>query len=186
MNSSPLSPTSPLLLSSLTREDLRQHLELEERLQLVGEELLEDYKRTKQWKQVGQLAQTLNTNSNRISSLTYALNPTSSSFTFDEMEGTPPLPTVSVKSTEQCCWLVSLSSSEPAKRKLEDFQSLRAHLITKYSLQIPSLAPDVSASVLEEMLYSAVKDVSVSNDSFLNCFLSPNIDDFALVYDSGE
>ncbi len=57
-------PQSPLLV--LGEEKLKTQLHLEEQLRLTGEELLEAYKNSRQWKQVSQLAQSLGSNSERI------------------------------------------------------------------------------------------------------------------------
>ena len=57
-------PQSPLVV--LGEDKLKTQLDLEERLRLTGEELLEVYKNSRQWRQVSQIAQTLTSNSDRI------------------------------------------------------------------------------------------------------------------------
>ena len=176
------SPLSTALLSPLTNEDIQQQLKLEERLQEVGEQLLETYKRTRQWKLVGQLAQTLSSNSDRIVCLTHALS-SQRIFTFNEMDSSQSevqnISVSKVEDTDKSLWIVSFSNNEPVQRTLEDFEILRVNLTTKHSMQILPLTSDVSSLVLQEMLISAVKDVSVKNDTFLNCFLSSKILDFS-------
>ena len=195
MSTSPLSPTalppsSPFL--SLTEENLKKHLDLEEHLQQVGEELLEHYKESRQWKQVSQLAQTLNSNSERIVCLQHCLL---SKYDNREMEESfeSNVTPLSVEYVDQgdgiSYWLVrsTQSGNQPVKRTFHDITNLKHHLKSQYLLQFPSLDEEglISSDALQEFLVLISQNDSMKEDDLVVRFFSEKFPDFsATIVDS--
>ena len=82
-------PQSPLVV--LGQEKLKTQLDLEEKLRVTGEELLEVYKTSRQWKQVSQLAQTLSSNSERITCIQDCVSSAFGLFELPPSSTTPPV-----------------------------------------------------------------------------------------------
>lgn len=190
MSTSPLSPTalppsSPFL--SLSEENLKKHLDLEEHLQQVGEQLLEHYKESRHWKQVSQLAQTLNSNSERIVCLQHCLLSKNDS---REMEGSffeSSVTPLSVEYVDQgdeiSYWLVRSTQSayQPVKRTFQDITNLKQHLKSQYLLQFPSLDEEgtISSDVLQEFLVLVSQNDSMKDDDIVVRFFSEKFPDFS-------
>ena len=190
MSTSPLSPTalpplSPFL--SLSEETLKKHLDLEEHLQQVGEQLLEHYKESRQWKQVSQLAQTLNSNSERIVCLQHCLLSKNDS---REMEGSffesnvTPLSVEYVDQDDEISyWLVrsTQSANQPVKRTFQDITNLKHHLKSQYLLQYPSFDEEgsISSDALQEFLILVSQNDSMKEDDLVVRFFSEKFPDFS-------
>jgi hypothetical protein len=160
------------------KESIDSRLALEEKLQAIGEELLEAYTGKKDWGEVGELAQTLRSNSRRIKCLKNSL--LSGYIDMSTAEGGIKITPLGGNE-----WMVEiLPQNKQFKRNLEDFNHLRDHLCKEHCLLMPpSLIGD--ASSLQEILSIAVKNIPPSHDTVLNCFLSPNVIDFSVVCKGG-
>ena len=203
---SPLpTPQSPLI--ALGGEKLNTQLVLEERLRIAAEELLEVYKNHKQWKQVAQVAQTLNSNLERITCIqdcltsynVFQIPPTETDRSrgneippLQEMVEDPDGGTVSVKLVVGCGratddppnWEVTSaqhSNGRHVSRTHTDVSLLLKHLCKNISLGA-YLSDDgliTSREALQEFLKEALEDPSTQSDSLLVSFLSPSVDDFS-------
>ena len=189
-------PQSPLFI--LGEDKLRKQLDLEERLLIVGEELLEGYKDTRQWKQVGQIAQTLTTNSERVSVIKQCLHqfdlcPISyqdtetDAVTMVDKNGRTCQVTVEVieqTCDDDACWSIISQDvlNKPVLRTLKDVSLLRAHLCKHYHIQIPLSNEDsLTSDALQELLLSALEEVNSQSDPLLLSFLSSKVDNFAVI-----
>lgn len=189
-------PQSPLFI--LGEDKLRKQLDLEERLQIVGEELLEGYKDTRQWKQVGQIAQTLTSNSERVSvikqclhqldlcPISYQDTETDSVTMVDKNRRTCQVTVEVIEQTcdDDACWSIKSQDvlNKPVLRTLKDVSLLRAHLCKHHHIQIPLSNEDsLTSDALQELLLSALEEVNSQSDPLLLSFLSSKVDNFAVI-----
>lgn len=205
----PLSPLSPLL--TLPREQLEKLGSWEIRLQETGEKLLEEYRSTRQWKQVGQLAQTLSCNSERIVCLRQCIRefdssspPTPSKGGRNEtMDEGGLLPAVTVECVQLPsskmdssvnkhlpCWSVKLASNMESGilRSSHDVLCLSSYLSNAYALPILELTEEENLSPLElqTWLTHALEGDESRSDPLLQSFLSDKVDNFCGIISSNS
>ncbi|XP_003382408.1 PREDICTED: POTE ankyrin domain family member J-like [Amphimedon queenslandica] len=162
---------------------IQQQLVLENLLREVGGKLSDLYKKTRQWDFVTELAQTLGTNSERLSLLFKSVIDPSFSFTMEDnsIQSTSFDKSVAV-TQEDDQWVIRLSDRpKPIRRTLDDIVHLKSHLATEHSLKVADEEGPPSCSALRELLSLCLSSNAIKQDCYVICFLSDEVQDFSLV-----
>lgn len=178
--SPPLVPPEPPPLPP-RKAFIQQQLVLETRLQEIGGKLTELYKKTRQLNYVAHLVQTLESNSERLSSLFKSvIDP---SFTFSMEDNTPDDDESVAVVEEDDHWVITVPHRpKPVKRTLNDINYLKSHLAVEHSLEIAINDKDPpTCSALQEFLSSLLSNDAVKQDYYVICFLSDEVKDFSLI-----
>lgn len=178
--SPPLVPPEPPPLPP-RKAFIQQQLVLETRLQEIGGKLTELYKKTRQLNYVAHLVQTLESNSERLSSLFKSvIDP---SFTFSMEDNTPDDDESVAVVEEDDHWVITVPHRlKPVKRTLNDINYLKSHLAAEHSLEIAINNKDPpTCSALQELLSSLLSNDAVKQDYYVICFLSDEVKDFSLI-----
>lgn len=173
-SSSNKEPRSSLVLD---KESLHGQLVLEQQLQTISGQLIDLYKSNRQWIEVGEIANTLNSNSLRISTINGLLNDNPM-----EEKGDDTISVILNNNDENSSpkWIINTGNNNSVTRTLEDINQLKTHLETTYTLTITSSTDTVGQS-LQQLLVLALRDKVIKSDHILACFLTDKIEDFSIV-----